>query len=121
MLDISDLTETAGRDRLVVIFGLFVLGRLATFFIFKTRRLGPAIVRVAFPILLTIAFVRAGIVPCEPLQSTGTPFRDAAHGALKVAWWLWAAWGSSSASCAPSLWSSVDHAKASCCKTSLSG
>ena len=23
---------------------------------------------------------------------TGTPFLDAVHGALKVAWWLWAAW-----------------------------
>ena len=27
-----------------------------------------------------------------PLPSTGSPFRDAVHGALQVAWWLWAAW-----------------------------
>ena len=48
--------------------------------------------RVVFLILLTIAFARAGIVPYQPLQLTGTPLLDAVHGALKVAWWLWAAW-----------------------------
>ena len=36
--------------------------------------------------------MHADIVPYRPLQFTGTPFLDAVHGALKVAWWLFAAW-----------------------------
>jgi small-conductance mechanosensitive channel len=87
-----DITATASRDPLVAVFALLVLGGLASHFLFKTRPLGRAIVRVVFLILLTVAFARAGIVPYQPLQLTGTPLFDAVHGALKVAWWLWAAW-----------------------------
>jgi small-conductance mechanosensitive channel len=50
------------------------------------------LVRVVFLILLTIALVRADIVPYQPLVLTGTPFRDAVHVILKIAWWLLAAW-----------------------------
>ncbi|HKM72370.1 MAG TPA: mechanosensitive ion channel family protein [Stellaceae bacterium] len=92
MLDIRDLTASAARDPLVIVFAFFVLGGLAEYFLFKTRPIGRAIMRVVFLILLTIAFVRADIAPYQPLRSAGTPFRDVVHGALKIAWWLWAAW-----------------------------
>ncbi|MBV8589424.1 MAG: mechanosensitive ion channel family protein, partial [Acetobacteraceae bacterium] len=32
------------------------------------------------------------IVPYQPLVLTGTPFLDAVHAILKIAWWLWSAW-----------------------------
>jgi small-conductance mechanosensitive channel len=92
MIDLSVVTEAAERDPLVVILGVFVLGGLATHFLFKKYPIGRAIVRVVFLILLTIALVRADIVPYQPLLLTGSPFRDAVHGALKIAWWLFAAW-----------------------------
>jgi small-conductance mechanosensitive channel/CRP-like cAMP-binding protein len=92
MIDLSVVMETAERDPLVVAFGLMVLGGLTTHFLFKNYPFVRAIVRVVFLILLTIVLLSAGIVPYRPLQSTGSPFRDAVHGALKVAWWLWAAW-----------------------------
>jgi small-conductance mechanosensitive channel/CRP-like cAMP-binding protein len=31
-------------------------------------------------------------VPYQPLALTGSPFRDAVHALLKIAWWFWAAW-----------------------------
>jgi len=43
-------------------------------------------------ILLTVVLVNADIVPYQPMRFTGTPFLDAVHAALKVAWWLFAAW-----------------------------
>ncbi len=92
MPDISDLTGTVARDPLAAVLGLFVLGGLATHFLFRRYPLGRAIVRVVFLVFLTIAFVRADIVPYQPLRSTGTPLLDVVHGALKIAWWLWAAW-----------------------------
>ena len=92
MLDVSNLAASAARDPLVIVFALFVLGGIATYSLFKTRPMGRAIVRVVLLVLMTIAFARAGIVPYKPLQLTGTPWLDAVHGALKVAWWLWAAW-----------------------------
>ena len=49
-------------------------------------------VRVIFLVVLTIVLLRAGVVPYQPLHSTGIPFRDGAHAVLKIAWWLWAAW-----------------------------
>jgi hypothetical protein len=80
MFDKSALTATAARDPLVTAFALFVLGGLATYFLFKTRPIERAIARIVFPTLLTIAFLRADIVPYQPLRSTGTPFRDVVHG-----------------------------------------
>src|SRR5262245_19948326 len=92
MIDLSVVMETARRDPLLVAFGLMVLGGLTTRFLFKHYPFTRAIVRVVFLILLTIVLLSAGIVPYRPLSSTGSPFRDAVHGALQVAWWLWAAW-----------------------------
>ena len=92
MIDLSVVTETAERDPLVVAFGLMVLGGLTTHFLLKNYPFARAIVRVIFLILLTVVLVSADIVPYHPLRSTGSPFLDVVHGALKVAWWLWAAW-----------------------------
>ena len=92
MIDVSFLMETAARDPLVVAFGLLVCGGLTTHFLCKHAPFTRAIVRVIFLILLTIVLLRAGIVPYRPLPSIGSPFRDAVHGALQAAWWLWVAW-----------------------------
>jgi small-conductance mechanosensitive channel/CRP-like cAMP-binding protein len=92
MIDLSVLIESAERDRLIVAFGLMVLGGLTTHFLLKNHPLARAIIRVIFLILLTVVLVSADIVPYHPLRFTGTPFLDAVHGALKVAWWLFAAW-----------------------------
>ncbi len=79
-------------DPLVVILGILALGGLLAHFLFKRHPLGRALVRVVFLLLLTIAFLRADIVPYRPLILTGVPFLDAVHAILKIAWWLWAAW-----------------------------
>jgi hypothetical protein len=49
---------------------------------------------VIFLILLTLLLLPLydGIVPYQPLQQTGAPYRDTIAGTLKIAWWLWAAW-----------------------------
>jgi small-conductance mechanosensitive channel len=92
MIDFSAVIQKAGQDPLVVAFGLMVLGGLTTHFLFKNYPFARATIRVIFLILLTIVLVSADIVPYQPLRFTGTPFLDAVHGALKVAWWLFAAW-----------------------------
>jgi small-conductance mechanosensitive channel/CRP-like cAMP-binding protein len=92
MIDLSVVMETAARDPLVVAFGLMVLGGLTTHFLCKHAPFTRAIVRVVCLLLLTILLLGSGIVPYRPLPSTGSPFRDAVHGALQVAWWLWTAW-----------------------------
>src|SRR5215467_580793 len=92
MIDVAGIMEAAARDPLVVAFGLMVLGGLTTHFLCKHSPFTRAIGRVICLMLLTIVLLRAGIVPYRPLPSTGSPFRDAVHGALQVAWWLWAAW-----------------------------
>src|SRR5215831_14810217 len=92
MIDVSVIMEAAARDPLVVAFGLMVLGGLTTHFLCKHSPFTRAIGRVICLMLLTIVLLRTGIVPYRPLPSTGSPFHDAVHGALQVAWWLWAAW-----------------------------
>jgi small-conductance mechanosensitive channel len=82
----------AAHDPLVVALVLFALGGLLTHLLFRKHPLRRALVRVMFLIALTIVLLRAGVVPYQKLTSTGVPFRDAVHGALKIAWWLWAAW-----------------------------
>ena len=77
---------------MVAILGVFLLGGLLSFFIFRTHPIGRAIVRVAFLILLTIALLHADIIPYRPLVLTGSPFRDAVPVILKIAWWLLAGW-----------------------------
>jgi len=92
MIDFLNACEAAARDPLVVMLGLFVLGGLATFFFFKGHPIGRAIVRVITLIVLTVALVRADVVPYQPLELTGSPFRDAVHAILKIAWWVLAGW-----------------------------
>jgi small-conductance mechanosensitive channel/CRP-like cAMP-binding protein len=92
MTDLSVLIERAERDPLVVAFGLMVLGGLTAHFLLKNHPFARAIIRVITLILLTVVLVSADIVPYQPLRFTGTPFLDAVHGALKVAWWLFTAW-----------------------------
>jgi small-conductance mechanosensitive channel len=92
MFDLSIATYAAARDPLVVILAVLALGGLVTHFLFKKHPVGRALVRVLFLLLLTIAFLHADIVPYRPLELTGSPFRDAVHAILKIAWWLWAAW-----------------------------
>jgi small-conductance mechanosensitive channel len=92
MIDFASITEAVARDPLVIILGLFILGGLATYLLFKRHPIGRAIVRVIFLILLTIALLYGDIVPYQPLVLTGSPLRDAVHAILKIAWWLWAAW-----------------------------
>ena len=60
--------------------------------LFRRHPLGRAFVRVVFLGVLTVVLLRAGIVPYRPLVLTGAPLEDAAHAALKIAWWAWAAW-----------------------------
>jgi small-conductance mechanosensitive channel/CRP-like cAMP-binding protein len=91
MMDFASITEAA-RDPLVIILGIFIFGGVATYFFFKRHPFGRAVVRVIFLILLTIALLHADIVPYQPLALTGSPFRDAVHALLKIAWWFWAAW-----------------------------
>ena len=92
MIVFLNACEAAARDPLVVMLGLFVLGGLATFFFFKRHPIGRAIVRVITLIVLTVALVRADVVPYQPLELTGSPFRDAVHAILKIAWWVLAGW-----------------------------
>src|SRR5271166_750987 len=92
MIDFPVLMVRAEHDPLVVAFGLMVLGGLAAHFLFKNYPIVRAVIRVITLILLTVVLVRADIVPYQPLRLTGSPFLDAVHGALKVAWWIFAAW-----------------------------
>src|SRR5215471_5742847 len=92
MMDLSFIVQMAERDSLVVAFGLMVLGGLTTHFLLKNYPLTRAIIRVLFLILLTVVLVNGDIVPYQPLRFTDSPVLDAVHGALKVAWWLFAAW-----------------------------
>ena len=63
MIDISAVVETAGRDPLVVAFGLMVLGVLTGHFLLKSYPVARAITRVIFLTLLTVVLVNADIVP----------------------------------------------------------
>ena len=92
MFDFSVLIEKVEHDPLVVAFVLTVLGGLTAHFLFKNYPIARAIIRVINLILLTVVLVSADIIPYQPLRFTGSPFLDAVHGALKVAWWLFAAW-----------------------------
>src|SRR5215471_2831511 len=92
MTDLPWVTVALVRDPLVVTLFLFSLGGLLAHYLFRRHPLGRAIVRVIFLIVLTIVLLHAGVVPYEPPTRTGVPLQDAVHAALKIAWWLWAAW-----------------------------
>jgi small-conductance mechanosensitive channel len=92
MINWPVVIQQAEHDSLVIAFGLMVIGVLTTHFLFKKYPFVRAIIRVIFLVLLTIVLVGADIIPYQPLRFTGNPVLDAVRGALKVAWWLWAAW-----------------------------
>jgi small-conductance mechanosensitive channel/CRP-like cAMP-binding protein len=92
MNDLSIVIDTAAHDPLVVVLGLFAAGGIVSHFLFRRYPFGRAIVRVVFLLLLTVALLHADVVPYQQLQFTGTPFGAAVRGALKIAWWLGAAW-----------------------------
>ena len=82
----------AARDPLVVTLVILLIGGLLTHFLFRRHPLRRAIARVIFLIVLSVVLLHAGVVPYQPLTLTGTPLEDAVHAALKILWWLWAAW-----------------------------
>jgi small-conductance mechanosensitive channel len=91
----SDLTATANtiaHDPLVGGFALVVIGVLVSRMLFRQQPIWRAVARVVFLALLTLLLLHDGIVPYQPLQITGAPYRDLIAGTLKIAWWLWAAW-----------------------------
>ncbi len=92
MFDLPATVTAAARDPLVIALAIFSLGGLLAHLLFRAHPLGRAIVRVIFLLVLTVLLLYAGIVPYQKLQWTGVAFRDAAHGVLKIAWWLYAAW-----------------------------
>ncbi|MBV9377185.1 MAG: mechanosensitive ion channel, partial [Alphaproteobacteria bacterium] len=93
MIDfISDVAKTTARDPLVVVLGLFVLGGLVDYLLFRRHSIRRAVVRVIVLILLTIALLRADVVPYQPLELTGSPFRETVHAILKIGWQALAAW-----------------------------
>ncbi len=92
MIDFPAAAMAAARDPLVIALVIFSVGGLLTHLLFRGHPVRRAIVRVIFLLVLTIILLYAGIVPYQKLQLTGVPFRDAAHGVLKIAWWLYAAW-----------------------------
>src|SRR5215469_12285216 len=92
MTEFIALVETTARDPLLAAFALMAIGVLVSRLLLKQRPIWRAIARVVFLVLLTLLLLHNGIVPYEPLHSTGTPLRDAVAGTLKIAWWFWAAW-----------------------------
>ena len=92
MVDLTTLPEAAARDPLLGAFVLMATGVLVSRLLFKQQPIWRAFARVIFLILLTLLLLHNGIVPYEPLHSTGTPFHDVIVGTLKIAWWFWAAW-----------------------------
>jgi small-conductance mechanosensitive channel/CRP-like cAMP-binding protein len=91
-MDSPTVIETAASDPLILVLTLFAIGGLLSHLLFRRYPLRRAVVRVVFLVLLTVALLRAGIVPYQPLEFTGSPLRDVAHAVLKIAWWFWAAW-----------------------------
>jgi small-conductance mechanosensitive channel/CRP-like cAMP-binding protein len=92
MTDLPTTLEAAIQDPLVVALALFAVGGMLTHWLFRKYPLGRAIVRIVFLILLTVALVRADVVPYKPLEMTGSPLGDAVRAILKITWWLGAAW-----------------------------
>ena len=92
MIGLPEAAVGAVRDPLVVTLAVLLLGGLLTHLLFRRHPLRRATFRVVFLVVLTIILLHAGVVPYEPQARTGAPFQDAVHAALKIAWWLWAAW-----------------------------
>jgi small-conductance mechanosensitive channel/CRP-like cAMP-binding protein len=91
----SDVTATASmiaHDPLVGCFAIILVGALISRLLFKQKPMWRAVSRVIILALLTWLLLRDGVVPYQPLQLTGTPYRDTIAATLKIAWWFWAAW-----------------------------
>src|SRR5277367_2834958 len=91
----SDLITTVAmiaHDPLIGGSALIAFGVLISRTLFKQKPMWRAVARVIFLILLTVLLLYDGIVPYQPLQQTGAPYRDTIAGTLKITWWLWAAW-----------------------------
>ena len=84
--------ETIAHDPLIGGSALIAFGAFISRMLFKQRPIWRAVARVIFLVLLTLLLLYDGIVPYQPLQLTGAPYRDTIAGTLKIAWWLWAAW-----------------------------
>ena len=92
---ISTLITTVAMtafDPLIGGSALIAFGALISRMLFKQKPIWRAVARVIFLVLLTLLLMRHGIVPYQPLQLSGAPYRDTITGILKIAWWLWAAW-----------------------------
>ncbi|MBV8739370.1 MAG: mechanosensitive ion channel family protein [Alphaproteobacteria bacterium] len=92
MIDLPSASMAVLRDPLFVTLCVFSLFGLLSHFLFRRQPLGRALVRVIFLSVLTIVLLHAGVVPYQPLVLTEVPLEDVVHAALKIAWWLWAAW-----------------------------
>jgi small-conductance mechanosensitive channel/CRP-like cAMP-binding protein len=92
MIELTQAMAAIVRDPLVITLFVLCLGGLLSHFLFRHHPGRRAVARVIFLVVLTIALLRASVAPYEPLSRTGVPFQDAVHAALKIAWWLWAAW-----------------------------
>jgi small-conductance mechanosensitive channel len=92
MMGLRSTGIAALHDPLVVTLCVFFILGVVGHLLFRHYPLGRALVRVLFLGVLTVVLLRAGIVPYQPLVLTGAPLEDAAHAALKIAWWAWAAW-----------------------------
>ena len=92
MNDWSEYAVALARDPLAGGFLVIAIGALVSRLLFRQHPSWRAVARVVFLLLLTVLMRQGGIVPYQPLQSSGMPLRDTIIGVLKVAWWLWAAW-----------------------------
>jgi len=92
MNDLIAVVQLTARDPLVGAFALMAVGVLVSRLLLKQQPFWRAIARVVFLVLLTLLLLYGGIVPYQPLRSSGAPFHDAIAGILKIAWWFWAAW-----------------------------
>jgi small-conductance mechanosensitive channel/CRP-like cAMP-binding protein len=92
MSDVMAAIDATIGDPLVVAVIVLALGTLATRLLFKGHPVGRAMTRLFFFGLLTLVLLHAEVVPYEPLRTSGTALHDVAVAALKVAWWIGAAW-----------------------------
>src|SRR4029077_4541191 len=92
MSDWRSSAIAVASDPLAGGFLVIVIGALVSRLLFGQHPTWRAVARIVFLALLTALLLHGGIVPYQPLQTTGVPLRDAINGILKIAWWLWAAW-----------------------------
>ena len=92
MPGLSELISAASQDPPAIVLGLALIGTIAAQVLARKYPLVRAGIRVVFLALLTIVFVRAGIVPYKAQSSIGDAFLDLVHRILKIVWWFWAAW-----------------------------